>query len=127
MNWFRNILKGVSLTAAMFVFQACYGTAHDDFAYSDPIAFRVVSDDGQPLPNVGIEVRPCEADSYSDYDWEYFGTTDSMGQQCGRCRDLGMPNEFRFIDKNFAYAIADTVITNFSDGDTFDIVLSKID
>ena len=26
MKWIRNILKGVSLTAALFVFQACYGT-----------------------------------------------------------------------------------------------------
>lgn len=25
MKWLRNILKGVSLTAALFVFQACYG------------------------------------------------------------------------------------------------------
>ena len=26
MKWLRNILKGASLTAALFVFQACYGT-----------------------------------------------------------------------------------------------------
>ena len=26
MKWFRNILKGLSLTGALFVFQACYGT-----------------------------------------------------------------------------------------------------
>ena len=25
-KWLRNLLKGVSLTAALFVFQACYGT-----------------------------------------------------------------------------------------------------
>lgn len=25
-KWFRNILKGISLTGALFVFQACYGT-----------------------------------------------------------------------------------------------------
>ena len=25
MKWLRNILKGVSLCAALFVFQACYG------------------------------------------------------------------------------------------------------
>ena len=26
MKWLRNLLKGISLTGALFVFQACYGT-----------------------------------------------------------------------------------------------------
>ena len=26
MKWIRNLLKGFSLTAALFVFQACYGS-----------------------------------------------------------------------------------------------------
>ena len=26
MKWLHNLLKGVSLTAALFVFQACYGS-----------------------------------------------------------------------------------------------------
>ena len=26
MKWLRNLLKGLSLTTALFVFQACYGT-----------------------------------------------------------------------------------------------------
>lgn len=25
-RWFRNLLKGISLTGALFVFQACYGS-----------------------------------------------------------------------------------------------------
>ncbi|MBR1570175.1 MAG: hypothetical protein IJ651_10035 [Bacteroidales bacterium] len=33
MKWIRNILKGISLTAALFVFQACYGTPG---VYDDP-------------------------------------------------------------------------------------------
>jgi hypothetical protein len=28
-NWIRRIIKGLSLTSALFVFQACYGTPHD--------------------------------------------------------------------------------------------------
>lgn len=34
MKWIHNLLKGMSLTAALFVFQACYGTPPgypDDF------------------------------------------------------------------------------------------------
>jgi len=26
MKWLHNLLKGISLTGALFVFQACYGT-----------------------------------------------------------------------------------------------------
>lgn len=25
-NWFRHLLKGTTLTTALFIFQACYGT-----------------------------------------------------------------------------------------------------
>jgi len=31
MKWFRNILKGLSLTSALFVFQACYGSPPVDY------------------------------------------------------------------------------------------------
>ena len=28
-NWIRKIIGGMSLTTAMFIFQACYGTPQD--------------------------------------------------------------------------------------------------
>jgi hypothetical protein len=28
-NWRRKLLGGLSLTSALFIFQACYGTPHD--------------------------------------------------------------------------------------------------
>jgi len=31
MKWLHNLLKGLSLTAALFVFQACYGTPEPPF------------------------------------------------------------------------------------------------
>lgn len=34
MKWLHNLLKGMSLTAALFVFQACYGTP-DGFETGD--------------------------------------------------------------------------------------------
>ena len=33
MKWLHNLLKGMSLTAALFVFQACYGTPE---GWNDP-------------------------------------------------------------------------------------------
>ena len=34
MKLLRKLFKGISLTAAMFVFQACYGTGEDQFVLS---------------------------------------------------------------------------------------------
>ena len=40
MKWIHNLLKGMSLTAALFVFQACYGTPPgypDDFFMEEAV------------------------------------------------------------------------------------------
>ena len=53
MNWIRKALKGISLTAALFVFQACYGTMQD--YYEAKVTFHVVDDNtGEPLQGVDI-------------------------------------------------------------------------
>ena len=41
MGFFRNFLKGASLTTALFVFQACYGTPK--WLHDEDMSFRVVS------------------------------------------------------------------------------------
>ena len=62
MKWIRNILKGVSLTAAMFVFQACYGPMED--YYDTKVTFHVVAEDtGEPLQDVRIWAQEL---NYSD-------------------------------------------------------------
>lgn len=40
MKWIHNLLKGMSLTAALFVFQACYGTPPgypEEFFTEEPV------------------------------------------------------------------------------------------
>ena len=40
MKWIHNLLKGMSLTAALFVFQACYGTPPgypEEFFSEEPV------------------------------------------------------------------------------------------
>ena len=125
MKYLRNILKGISLTAAMFVFQACYGTPQDDYRpYS--VSFHVVGDEGEPIPNVDIQVQPQSGLDDVEYDWDLLRSTDSAGM--GRCyvEDLGLPNKFRFSDRDSVYAVKDTVITQLTDNDTIDIVLHKL-
>lgn len=127
MKYLRKILKGVSLTAAMFVFQACYGTLQDE-GYWQNVAFRVVSsDDGQPIPNVDIMYQYQRGGDYHDQDWLEFGKTDSLGFNSGILEDCGVPTMFRFKDANSTYDVKDTVLTRLYDVDTVDIVLSKQD
>ena len=126
MKYLRKILKGVSLTAALFVFQACYGTPQDE-VYFQNVAFRVVSsDDGQPIPNVDIMYQYQNGTGFNDVDWFEFGKTDSQGLNIGSLEDCGVPTMFRFKDANSAYVVKDTVLTRLYEADTVDIVLSKL-
>ena len=43
-RWLRNVLKGASLTGALFVFQACYGTPLARQVQED---VEVVADEGE--------------------------------------------------------------------------------
>ena len=82
MKWLHNLLKGFSLTGALFVFQACYGTMdaplYEDGGYA-PMSFSVVSHQtGEPIK--GIKVLSSPTSRY--YEKEEVGVT---GED-GRCR-----------------------------------------
>ncbi len=56
-NWFNAIIKGISLTSAMFVFQACYGTPQD-FGRDLCISGKVVSKStGLPIEGIKVSVE----------------------------------------------------------------------
>ena len=56
MKWLHNLLKGLSLTTALFVFQACYGTP--EWLHDNALPFKVVdARTGDPLEGVGISSR----------------------------------------------------------------------
>ncbi|MBQ8704268.1 MAG: hypothetical protein IJ524_07840 [Bacteroidales bacterium] len=126
MRLLRKILKGVSLTAAMFVFQACYGI-EPDYCY-DRMTFRVVSDkDHEPLPDIKVSSQWQSNQDY-EYDWVLGGYTDSAG-----IADIGVTNyicqdtnvNFRFEDEQSQYEMLDTVF-NTGLTDTIDIVLRRV-
>lgn len=127
MRLIRKILKGISLTAAMFVFQACYGTQY----YFDEtnLTFRVVSEEtGEPLPDVKVETQLAENDTTGGGDnyWSLCCYTDSMGVAdvyAITSSDL-TSTKFRFTDTNSHYAVKDTVVDEWSD--TVEIVLSRV-
>ncbi len=113
MKWLRNILKGCSLTGALFVFQACYGTPDAPFLDEHgnaPMTFSVVSSvTGEPLE--GIRVRGSAWDRNPQEDLGVTGPD-------GRCR-VNIPY-FRniegpylvFEDAEGKYASKDTVLAD---------------
>jgi len=53
-NWIKKIIGGLSLTSAMFVFQACYGTPQDfgsDFLLEGQVK---AASTGLPIPGIKV-------------------------------------------------------------------------
>lgn len=70
MKWLHNLLKGASLTGALFVFQACYGTPmpplYDEFGEA-PMTFSLVSGStGKPIEGVRILSNPMNKENYQE-------------------------------------------------------------
>ena len=117
MKWLHNLLKGISLTGALFVFQACYGTERDPGGYLDnaPMSFSVVSHaTGEPLEGITVSQGNQE-----------LGTTDASG----KCRVELMYQKnhlgpyVHFDDQNGVYAAKDTLLADLRDRE----VLIKMD
>ena len=127
MKWLRKILKGVSLTAAMFVFQACYGPG-PEYYFDEHVTFHVTDGDtGEPMEGVRVwwtyvDDRDSTVHEDSRRLVEY---TDSNGMATLYTSEseLGL---FSFVDKDSLYTSFDTII-NLTQADTVDIVLHKLD
>lgn len=126
MKLLRKILGGISLTAAMFVFQACYGTEPYCEQMGEYI-FHVVDDkDGTPIPDVCVE----KMHQHGNQD-EYWGGCYNFTNADGICRfdycgDYAAPNlKFRFKASSSDYEVRDTIITDYP-SDTVEIVLHRI-
>lgn len=110
MKLLRKILKGASLTTALFVFQACYGTP--EWLHEASAEFKVVSaEDGTPLDGIAIKSRVQANDNL---DWILAGYTNESGvaQVYFGYAEESRP-QFRFESEDGEYIVKDTVITNF--------------
>lgn len=114
MKWFRNLLKGATLTTALFIFQACYGTPR--WLNDVDVQFKVVSaEDNSPVKDIEVYTRIYDSDPYEgvDLDWNYCGKTQEDGflsTFVGKADNTDP--QFRFQDTNDVYALKDTVIEN---------------
>jgi len=119
MKWLRNILKGASLTTALFIFQACYGTPQ--WLQDSEVQFQVVSEDGSPVDDVEIYTK---IDVSDDLDWNLCGNTGEDGTLSTVVYyDATNDPQFRVSDPEGRYAVKDTVVADLSG--TIVITLSK--
>lgn len=113
MKWLHNLLKGASLTTALFIFQACYGVPQPALYREEglaPMSFSLVSrNTGEPLKGILIKGSGSSPDYYSD-----LGVT---GED-GRCSvnipyNRNMEGPFlRFEDPEGRMAAKDTTLAD---------------
>lgn len=111
MKWLHNLLLGCSLTGALFVFQACYGSPQDSLHFDSgeaSLTFSVVSvETGEPVG----DVRILSAETEGQKEMREVGTTGPDGRASVKIPYLrNVRGPFvRFEDKAGAYVPKDTV------------------
>ena len=113
MKLFRNLLKGISLTSALFVVQACYGTPQPSMfgeGGEAPMSFTLVANDtGEPIE--GIVISGQRVESYDGYE---LGTTGADGKcqvTIPYMRNIEGPF-LKFEDPEGKYSAKDTILTD---------------
>mgnify|MGYP007102102366 CR=1 FL=1 len=125
MKWFRNLIKGLSLTGALFVFQACYGTPQSYFSEHGqaPMSFTLVSKNtGKPLE--GIVIKSA---AVSGSDNQELGVTDTDGKcsvEIFYMKDVEGPF-LSFEDPEGKYMAKDTLLTDLRERDIVISLASK--
>ena len=71
-KFFRNIMKASTLTAVMFVFQACYGMPPDDYREDILISGKVISESSQqPIQGIKVSVKGFSAYTVTNENGEF--------------------------------------------------------
>ncbi len=118
MKFLHNLLKGASLTGALFVFQACYGMPQAPLGEENgeaPMTFSLVSrTTGEPLEGIRIKGGAWKQDMERE---NVLGITDANG----RCR-VGIPYYrnlegpfVQFEDPQGAFVVKDTTLADLRD------------
>ena len=112
MKWIRNILKGVSLTTALFIFQACYGTP--SWLYDQNVRFKVVSaQDDTPIKDVQVYTR---VSANNNLTWNLCGYTGEDGLlDTYVAISVNDSPQFRFNAEGQPYEVKDTTIARLGD------------
>lgn len=125
----RKFLQGCSLTAAMFVFQACYGTEPD---WGEPLyfTFQVVDENNNTIDGISLksrwERRNSNGGLISYSGWELHGVSEDNGVLQARIYDKECPfTRFQFADTYGRFDVLDTFFISYPEVDTVRIKLKK--
>ena len=118
MKFLHNLLKGASLTGALFVFQACYGMPQSPLDLEGgnaPMSFSLVSrNTGEPLEGIRIKGGSWKHDRERE---DMLGITDANGH----CRVVipYLRNQegpfLRFEDPTGSFSVKDTTLADLRD------------
>ena len=117
-NVIRKIIGGLSLTSAMFVFQACYGTPQD-FGLDLLIEGQVKSKtSGLPIKGIKVSVADNMQYEMTDEEGKFLFYTEMLE---------GLTLQFQDIDstQNGLYINKDTVLTDLNENIYLDIALEE--
>jgi len=117
-NWIRKIVGGLSLTSAMFVFQACYGTPQD-FGLDLLIEGQVkAKTSGLPIKGIKVSVADNMQYEITDEEGKFSFYTEMLE---------GLTLQFQDIDsiQNGLYYDKDTILTELSEKVSLDVTLEE--
>lgn len=128
MKLIRRLLKCISFTAVLFVFQACYGPQEGWEPQRQNLTFRVVdAEGGEPMEGVKVELQMVDRDTNATSSWSLYGFTGEEGVIGVYCvMDYYTGNRFRFTAEDSTYAVQDTVIGWAAFPDTIQIRLARV-
>lgn len=125
MKFFRNILKGASLTTALFVFQACYGMPPVGMDKNFVLIKILDAENDSPINDVTISLRTKES-AEAGLPWSLRGYSKGTGECLLYFEDelVGKDVELHISPSSSDYAQKDTVVANFG-GETIVAKLQK--
>ena len=114
MKWLHKILKGASLTGALFALEACYGTPEPFYECDEaPMSFQLVSKTtGSPIK--GVHIKSSAVAGRSQSSMEELGVTGDDGI-CKVILTYYRNTEgpvIRFEDEAGLYAAKDTTLAD---------------
>jgi len=104
-NWRRKLLGGLSLTSALFIFQACYGTPQD-MGLDIIIEGKVISKQtNMPVKGIRVSVEDKLQYQFTDIDGKFSFYTETAKSYKIKFEDIDTSENGNFFGK-------DTVLTS---------------
>ena len=106
-NWIRKLLGGLSLTSALFIFQACYGTPQD-MGLDIIIEGKVISKQtNMPAKGIRVSVEDKLQYQFTDIDGKFSFYTETAKSYKIKFEDIDTSENGNFFGKDTVLASID--------------------